>query len=373
LDKKQGDRDEARKNWTMIGNIKDLKDGYISQVVRKIVDLAVYNEGDRKKGFRETPAFIVLEDLNIGFKRGRQKIEKQVYQKLELALAKKLNFLVDKNAKVGEMASVDNALQFTPAVREFSDIKGKQFGIMLYTNPSFTSATDPITGWRKSISIKKGSEKYIRDQIMGSFSDFGFDGKDYYFKYEDANTGKKWILYSGKNGQELDRYRDKFSEKEDKKHWNPEKIEIVKKLEKIFDGFSRNKSFKEQIKDGKELNKIDKDRTAWESLRFIINTIQQIRNTGNDKKDNDFILSPVRDENGDFFDSRNIKENENLPQNGDANGAYNIARKGIIMREHIKRGLNLFIRNEEWDAWLAGEKTWGKYIAKNLKVRKKAS
>lgn len=373
LDKKQGDRDEARKNWTMIGNIKDLKDGYISQVVRKIVDLAIYHEGDRKKGFRETPAFIVLEDLNIGFKRGRQKIEKQVYQKLELALAKKLNFLVDKNAKAGETASVDNALQFTPAVREFSDIKGKQFGIMLYTNPSFTSATDPITGWRKSISIKKGSEKYIRDQIMGSFSDFGFDGKDYYFKYEDANTGKKWTLYSGKNGQELDRYRDKFSEKEDKKHWNPEKIEIVKKLEKIFDGFSRNKSFKEQIKDGKELNKIDKDRTAWESLRFIINTIQQIRNTGNDKKDNDFILSPVRDENGDFFDSRNIKENENLPQNGDANGAYNIARKGIIMREHIKRGINLFIRNEEWDAWLAGEKTWRKYIAKNLKVRKKAS
>lgn len=381
LNARASNRDMARKNWTTIGNIKDLKDGYISQVVRKIVDLAVYNEGDRKKGFRETPAFIVLEDLNIGFKRGRQKIEKQVYQKLELALAKKLNFLVDKNAKAGEIASVDNALQFTPAVREFSDIKGKQFGIMLYTNPSFTSTTDPITGWRKTISIKKGSEKYIRDQIIGNsekkiksaFDDIGFDGNDYYFKYKDVNTGKEWALYSGKNGEALDRYRDKFSEKEGKKHWNPEKIEIVKNLEKIFNGFDKNKSFKEQIKDGKELNKIDKDRTAWESLRFIINTIQQIRNTGNDKQDNDFILSPVRDEDGEFFDSRNIKENKNLPQNGDANGAYNIACKGIIMSEHIKRGLNLFIRNEEWDAWLAGEKIWEKYIAKNLKTRKKIS
>ena len=373
LDKKQGDRDEARKNWTTIGNIKDLKDGYISQVVRKIVDLAVYNGGDRKKGFRETPAFIVLEDLNIGFKRGRQKIEKQVYQKLELALAKKLNFLVDKGAKAVETASVDNALQLTPPVRDFGDIKSKQFGIMLYTNPSFTSITDPITGWHKTISIKKGSEKYIKEQIMDYFSDFGFDGKDYYFKYKDANTGKEWTLYSGKNGVELDRYRDKFSEKEGKKHWNPEKIEIVKNLEKIFDGFDQGKSFKGQIKNGKELNKIDKDRTAWESLRFVIDVIQQIRNTGKDEKDNDFILSPVREASGDFFDSRKIKNGEKLPQNGDANGAYNIARKGIIMNEHIKKEADLFVRNEEWDAWLAEEKTWGKYVAKNLKIRKKLS
>ena len=170
----------------------------------------------------------------------------------------------------------------------------------------------------------------------------------------------------------MDRYRDKFSEKEGKKHWNPEKIEIVKKLEKIFDGFDKNKSFKEQIKSGKQINKID-EHTAWESLRFTIDVIQQIRNTGNNEKDNDFILSPVMNDNGDFFDSRDIKDNEKFPQNGDGNGAYNIACKGIIMSEHIKRGLNLFIRSEEWDAWLAGEKIWEKYIAKNLKIRKKVS
>jgi len=42
----------------------------------------------------------VLEDLNSGFKRGRQKIEQSVYQKLELALAKKFNFLVNKEVVV---------------------------------------------------------------------------------------------------------------------------------------------------------------------------------------------------------------------------------------------------------------------------------
>jgi len=357
LNEKQGNRDEARKNWTKISNIKDLKDGYISQDVRRIVDLAIYNEGDKKKGFRETPAFIVLEDLNIGFKRGRQKIEKQVYQKLELALAKKLNFLVDKNAKVGEIGSVENALQLTPLVRDFGDIKGKQFGIMLYANPSFTSTTDPITGWHKSISIKKGGAEYIKDQIIKYFDDFGFDGKDYYFKYKDANTGNLWNIYSGDNGKELDRYRDKFSEKDGKKHWNPEKIEIVENLENIFKGFDKDRSFKEQIKDGKELNKIDKDRTSWESLRFNIDVIQQIRNTGKDEKDNDFILSPVR-ANGTIFDSRKVKSNEFYPQNGDANGAYNIARKGIMMFERIKdksEKTNLFIKNEEWDKFIQNQ------------------
>ncbi|MDR2640640.1 MAG: hypothetical protein LBC61_04975, partial [Candidatus Peribacteria bacterium] len=63
--------------------------------MRKIADLAI-----------EHNAFIVLENLNSGFKNSRKKIEKSVYQKLELALAKKLNFVVDKKAKDEEIMSV---------------------------------------------------------------------------------------------------------------------------------------------------------------------------------------------------------------------------------------------------------------------------
>ena len=87
LSEKAGERLQARQNWDTIGSIKDLKDGYISQVVHQLATLVLkYN------------AVIVLEDLNGGFKRGRQKIEKSVYQKLELALAKKLSYLVLKDA-----------------------------------------------------------------------------------------------------------------------------------------------------------------------------------------------------------------------------------------------------------------------------------
>lgn len=360
LEARAGDRDYARKNWQTIGTIKELKDGYISQVVRKIVDLAIYKDIEKKE-LRAVPAYIVLEDLNIGFKRGRQKIEKQVYQKLELALAKKLNFLVDKNAKEEEIGSVTRALQLTPPVNNFGDIENKkQFGIMLYTRADYTSQTDPVTGWRKSIYLKKGSEKYIKEQIIENFNEIKFDGEDYLFCYQDKNTGWEWKLYSGSHGKGLARFR---GERGDKNEWTSALQDIPKILDGVFEDFDRNRSLRSQLID-ENLNpkKIDPKYTGWESLRFAIDMIQQIRNQGAEKKDADFILSPIRDENGHHFDSRSDGA---LIPNGDANGAYNIARKGILMSEHIKRGLELFIRNEEWDAWLVGKDCWEKWIEEN--------
>ena len=241
-------RDEARKNWQTIGNIKNLKEGYISQVIHEII-----------KKVTDKPTFIVLEDLNTGFKRGRQKIEKQVYQKFELALAKKLNFLVDKSKDAGEIGSVTKALQLTPPVANYQDIENKkQVGIMLYTRANYTSQTDPGTGWRKTIYLKKGSEKSIKDQIIGNgeigkkeikpaFTDIGFEGKDYFFEYLDKNTGKKWRLWSGKDGEDLVRYRGKRTQ--DKNIWETEKIELKNRLDKIFEDFDKEKSLLTQIVD----------------------------------------------------------------------------------------------------------------------------
>ena len=359
LEARAGDRDYARKNWQTIGTIKELKDGYISQVVRQIVDIATKNDKF---------TFIVLEDLNIGFKRGRQKIEKSVYQKLELALAKKLNFLVDKEAEDGKIGSVTKAIQLTPPVNTFSDMENwKQFGNMLYIRADYTSQTDPVTGWRKSIYLKSGSEKNIKDQIRSSFSDIGYEHGDYYFEYKDVH-GTIWKLYSGKDGISLDRF---YGERNNNNNtWEPTKQDTKKMLDILFTNFNKEKSYYEQLfEEGielvqlpKEINK--KNKPAWESLRFAINLIQQIRNTGESEKDNDFILSPIRDNSGNHFDSRKAKNNQ--PTNGDANGAYNIARKGIIASEHIKRNLDkLYIRDEEWGAWLAGKKTWEKWLEDN--------
>jgi CRISPR-associated protein Cpf1 len=108
-------------------------------------------------------------------------------------------------------------------------------------------------------------------------------------------------------------------------------------------------------------------------LIWLIDAIMQIRNTSEKevgqewkkvKITNDFILSPVEP----HFDSREryvktkkivdgqeIFETENkepFPTSWDANGAFNIARKGLMMLKRIAENPekpNLFISDEEWD------------------------
>jgi len=374
------DRTIAKENWQAQRKIKDLRDGYISHVVHQLVEEAIKDDG------KIAPhAYIVLEDLNTEMKRGRQKFEKQVYQNLETALAKKLNFVVDKDAKQGELGSESNALQLTPPINNYQDIEGKkQFGVMLYTRSNYTSVTDPATGWRKTIYIKNGKEEDIKKQILEKFSDFGFDGKDYYFEYTESNAGHLWRMYSGNNGEPLPRFLYKKQILKDKNNWVPERIDVVKILDKLFANFDKAKSFKSQIENGVELQKDEeRNETAWQSLRFALDLIQQIRNSGEkDSEDDNFLFSPVRNDKGEHFDTHNYKNNAELSEikDADANGAYNIARKGLIMDAHIKywiekgrpkisakkdektSDLDLFISDREWDLWLLDKKLWKKEL-----------
>ncbi len=68
-------------------------------------------------------------------------------------------------------------------------------------------------------------------------------------------------------------------------------------------------------------------------------------------KEQDYILSPVADNRGQFFDSR--KADTGMPQNSDANGAYHIALKGLWCLEQIRQGtdlekIKLAMSNKEW-------------------------
>jgi CRISPR-associated protein Cpf1 len=54
---------------------------------------------------------------------------------------------------------------------------------------------------------------------------------------------------------------------------------------------------------------------------------------------------------GEFFDSR--KSGQGLPENADANGAYNIALKGLWVLQQIRQSkdqkdVKLAISNKEW-------------------------
>ena len=78
-------RDEERKSWKSITNISDKRSGYLSHVIKEIVDIVD----------RYDPV-VVLENLNEGFMGTRRKIEKSVYTQFEKALISKLNYMVLK-------------------------------------------------------------------------------------------------------------------------------------------------------------------------------------------------------------------------------------------------------------------------------------
>ena len=82
----------------------------------------------------------------------------------------------------------------------------------------------------------------------------------------------------------------------------------------------------------------------------LMKLLVQMRNSETNSEV-DYLLSPVADTEGHFYDSRNC--GDNLPKDADANGAYNIARKGLWAVMKIKASksgetLKLGISNKEW-------------------------
>ena len=94
------------------------------------------------------------------------------------------------------------------------------------------------------------------------------------------------------------------------------------------------------------------DSQFHKALLTLFGLTLQMRNSKSGTEE-DYIISPVSDKKGNFYDSRNGVAD--LPIDADANGAYNIARKGLMIIDRIKavndediRRANLLIKNKEW-------------------------
>lgn len=88
----------------------------------------------------------------------------------------------------------------------------------------------------------------------------------------------------------------------------------------------------------------------YEGLLSLLKLTLQMRNskTGTEV---DYLISPIADEEGCFYDSRIC--GKSLPENADANGAFNIARKGLMLVRQIKETndlstLKFDISNKSW-------------------------
>ncbi len=336
LEEKAGHRKFQRQDWSEVENIKDLKKGYISQVVRKLADLAIRHN-----------AIIVFEDLNMRFKQIRGGIEKSVYQQLEKALIDKLNFLVEKGEADPEKAGhLLKAYQLAAPFKSFKEI-GKQTGIIFYTQASYTSKIDPLTGWRPNLYLKYVNAEKTQKEIEEFFKSIKFNQQENYFEfeYELKNTKKEkgdkknevlkkttWVL-----GSNVERYlwSKKNTKNGEYKHYN----ELTANFKELFYEFT----FDIDADILAQIKKLDpkqkQNAKFFKDFVFLWKLLCQIRNTQKEKEgdENDFILSPVAP----FFDSRKAqKSGKNLPKNGDDNGAFNIARKGILILQRISEKPN---------------------------------
>lgn len=329
LHEKETERGEARKRWQAIVNIKELKEGYMSQVIHKITDLMVKHN-----------AVIAIEDLNSGFKRSRQKIEKQVYDKFETMLANKLSYFVDKRKDKNDEGGLLNAYQLVN-----KDSKTKQSGVLFYVPAAYTSVIDPVTGFvnffqvSTSMSVEKikeffGKFKSIRYNQEEDFFEFEFDYSKFTKPY---GKRKNWTICT--YGERIWHHKDSNSGADKKsKQWVSEEIELTEKFKELFEKYEID--YLSDIKTGIQNQT---DTKFFKDLIGLFKLIVQLRNSD---KDADHILSPVKDKNGNFYDSRN--NIPTLPKDADANGAYNIARKGLMFINQIKKGEKLSISAEEW-------------------------
>lgn len=343
LDRKEKEREAARQNWGTVENIKELKEGYLSQVIHEICKLVLKYD-----------AVIAMEDLNSGFKNSRFKVEKQVYQKFENMLITKLNYLTDKNIEPEEKGGLLNAYQLTNKVDGVN--RGRQNGIIFYVPAWLTSKIDPVTGF---VDLVKPKYRSISDTIefIKRIDGIAYNKSEDYFEFDldyskfpraGISYRKKWIICT--NGERIINKRDKNKNNQ----WVSVTINLTEEFKNLFERFDVdycNKDIKSQIT-------LLTNKDFCESFMRLMSATLQMRNSETGNVDVDYLISPIRQSNGKFYDSRDyLSENEQckLPENADANGAYNIARKALWAIDVLKntedeelKNANLSIKNVDW-------------------------
>lgn len=310
----EGKRDEARKNWTKIENIKELKSGYLSQVVHEISKLVVkYN------------AIIVLEDLNFGFKRGRFNVERQVYQNFEKMLIQKLNFLVfKKDSPSDNYGNIQNGLQLTAPFTSFKDL-GKQSGWLFYVPAEYTSKIDAETGFVNLFNMKKAAENPV--EFFKAFNSIEYHNGLFHFTFDYSNEKLPTIKTDYTNVWTLSSHGERIAmiKNAESQRKEPHSVDLTKEIEKIFYGkIELNSLSIDAIINHPDAEKICKD------LFYKFKLLLQMRNSMPNDETVDYLISPVSS----ATPFKTGPDNAMGIKDADANGAYHIALKGLYLLEN---------------------------------------
>ncbi|MGN1392737.1 MAG: type V CRISPR-associated protein Cas12a/Cpf1 [Succinivibrionaceae bacterium] len=345
---KEKERLEEKRSWDSVSKIATLKEGYLSAVIHQIALLMV-----------EYNAIVVLENLNVFFKRIRHGIaERSVYQKFEKMLIDKLNYLVFKSEDWCTPGGLLNGLQLTNKFTKFEEV-GQQSGFLFYVPASFTSKIDPTTGFANTIKMGELKNSDSQKKFITSFDSISYDQSELLFRF-DVDFSKfhciaemyktKWSIYS--YGTRILREKDDQGHYYDKDNYNP-----TEELIKLF------KEYNIDYISGKNLiSVIDKvsNSSFWIELFKIFKNILQMRNSVSGGM-RDYLVSPVKGKNGDFYNSETCLDK--YPKDADANGAYHIALKGLLImnknniaktKDELKKVKT--ISNKEWFEYVQKER-----------------
>jgi CRISPR-associated protein Cpf1 len=337
LKQRENERDQARKSWQSVGKIKDLKEGFLSAVVHEIAKMMI-----------EYNAIVVLEDLNWGFKRGRFKVERQVYQKFEKMLIDKLNYLSFKDVDTANEGGILRGYQLTEPVANYTDI-GKQTGFLFYIPAAYTSKIDPATGFVNHFNFnditnaekrKEFFMKMERIEMKNGNVEFEFD----YRKFKTYQTDFQNVWTVNTSGKRI------VFDTEKREH------KAVYPTQEIVQAFGNKGITLEEGMDIKAfIGGIEadvKNAPFFSSLFYAFQKSLQMRNSNADTRE-DYILSPVVRDGKQFCTTDEVNKGKDadgnwiskLPVDADANGAYHIALKGLylLMNPQTKK-----IENEKW-------------------------
>ena len=372
-------RDNARKNWQEIGKIKDVKNGYLSGVISKIARMVVdYN------------AIIVMEDLNRGFKRGRFKVERQVYQKFENMLISKLNYLVFKEKKADENGGILKGYQLTYLPKSTLQI-GKQCGCIFYVPAAYTSKIDPATGFINIFDFKKYSGSAINAKVkdkkeflmsMNSIryvnegsAEYEKIGHRQLFAFSfDYNNFKTYNVSIPVNEWTTYTYGERIKKLYKDGRWSGSEVlnlteDLIELMEQYGIEYKDGHDIREDISHMDETRNADFICNLFEKFKYTV----QLRNSKSEAEGDDYdrLVSPVLNSHNGFFDSSNYKENEKsddiiddkqiMPKDADANGAYCIALKGLYEINKIKENWSDDKKLKESELYI-GVTEWLDYI-----------
>lgn len=372
-------RDNARKNWQEIGKIKDVKSGYLSGVISKIARMVIdYN------------AIIVMEDLNKGFKRGRFKVERQVYQKFENMLISKLNYLVFKERKADENGGILRGYQLTYIPKSIKNV-GKQCGCIFYVPAAYTSKIDPATGFINIFDFKKysgsGINAKVKDkkEFLMSMNSIRYinEGSEEYEKIGhrelfafsfDYNNFKTYNVSIPVNEWTTYTYGERIKKLYKDGRWSGSEVlnlteDLIELMEQYGIEYKDGHDIREDISHMDEMRNADFICNLFEKFKYTV----QLRNSKSEAEGDDYdrLVSPVLNSHNGFFDSSDYKENEKsddiiddkqiMPKDADANGAYCIALKGLYEINKIKENWSDDKKLKESELYI-GVTEWLDYI-----------